>query len=113
MVHYGDSVSTFLLNLQAADDRGSALTYISAVAVEEKQILDYNRGNPSGDPAKDGKHLFPAVPLAAVYPKEGTPFVTSPSAIFADAPHPNAARVFENFLFTAKCQQLIVNEPLP
>ncbi len=68
VVHYGDSVSTFLLNLQAADDRGSALSYISAVAVEEKQILDYNRGNPTGDPAKDGKHLYPTVPLAAVYP---------------------------------------------
>src|SRR5438552_3956922 len=49
-------------------------------------------------------------PVKIVYPKEGTPFVTSPSAIFAEAPHPNAARVFENFLFTAKIQQLTVNE---
>src|SRR5438552_4220066 len=49
-------------------------------------------------------------PVKIVYPKEGTPFVTSPSAIFADAPHPNAARAFENFLFTAKAQQLTVNE---
>src|SRR5205814_2046911 len=49
-------------------------------------------------------------PVKIIYPKEGTPFVTSPSAIFAEAPHPNAARVLENFLFTAKCQQLLVNE---
>jgi iron(III) transport system substrate-binding protein len=49
-------------------------------------------------------------PLKIIYPKEGTPFVTSPSAIFAEAPHPNAARVLENFLFTAKIQQLTVNE---
>jgi iron(III) transport system substrate-binding protein len=49
-------------------------------------------------------------PVKIIYPKEGTPFVTSPSAIFADAPHPNAARVFQNFLFTAKIQQLTVNE---
>src|SRR5262244_1506722 len=39
-------------------------------------------------------------PVRIVYPKEGTPFVTSPGAIFAGAPHPNAARVLQNFLFT-------------
>src|SRR5437773_5777415 len=49
-------------------------------------------------------------PVKIVYAKEGTPFVTSPTAIFAEAPHPNAARVLENFLFTARIQQLIVNE---
>jgi iron(III) transport system substrate-binding protein len=49
-------------------------------------------------------------PVKIIYPKEGTPFVTSPTAVFADAPHPNAARVFQNFLYTAKVQQLVVNE---
>ena len=41
-------------------------------------------------------------PVEIIYAKEGTPFVTSPTAIFADAPHPNAARVFQNFLYTAE-----------
>src|ERR1700675_4860615 len=49
-------------------------------------------------------------PVRIIYPKEGTPFVTSPSAVMADAPHPNAARVLQNFLYTAKSQQLLVNE---
>src|SRR2546430_11960073 len=49
-------------------------------------------------------------PVAIIYPKEGTPFVTSPTAIFAEAPHPNAARVLQNFLYTAKVQQLAVDE---
>jgi iron(III) transport system substrate-binding protein len=49
-------------------------------------------------------------PVKIIYAKEGTPFVTSPTAIFADAPHPNAARVLQNFLYTAKIQQLMVNE---
>ena len=49
-------------------------------------------------------------PVKIIYPKEGTPFVHSPTAIFADAPHPNAARVLQNFLYTAKVQQLLVNE---
>jgi iron(III) transport system substrate-binding protein len=48
-------------------------------------------------------------PVKIIYPKEGTPFVTSPTAIFAEAPHPNAARVFQNFLYTAKTQQLAVD----
>ena len=49
-------------------------------------------------------------PVKIIYAKEGTPFVTSPTAVFADAPHPNAARVLQNFLHTAKVQQLMVNE---
>jgi iron(III) transport system substrate-binding protein len=49
-------------------------------------------------------------PVAIIYPKEGTPFVTSPAAVFAQAPHPNAARVLQNFLFTAAVQQLIVDQ---
>lgn len=49
-------------------------------------------------------------PVAIIYPKEGAPFVTSPTAIFAAAPHPNAARVLQNFLYTAKVQQLLVTE---
>jgi iron(III) transport system substrate-binding protein len=48
-------------------------------------------------------------PVKIIYPKEGTPFVTAPTAIFAEAPHPNAARVFQNFLYTAKTQQLAVD----
>ena len=49
-------------------------------------------------------------PVKIVYAKEGTPFVTSPTALFADAPHPNAARLLQNFLYTAPVQQLLVNE---
>jgi iron(III) transport system substrate-binding protein len=49
-------------------------------------------------------------PVKIIYPKEGTPFVNSPTAIFTDAPHPNAARVLQNFLYTPKIQQLIVDK---
>jgi len=48
-------------------------------------------------------------PVKIIYAKEGTPFVTSPTAIFAEAPHPNAARVFQNFLYTQKAQQVLVD----
>jgi iron(III) transport system substrate-binding protein len=49
-------------------------------------------------------------PVRILYAKEGTPFVTSPSAIFADAPHPSAARVLQNFLYTVRVQQFLVDE---
>ena len=49
-------------------------------------------------------------PVKIVYPKEGTPFVTSPTAIFKDAAHPNAARVFQNFIYTQPVQQMLVSE---
>ena len=44
----------------------------SAVTVEEKSVLDYNRGNPTGNPATLGQEPPPSVPLAAVYPSDGT-----------------------------------------
>jgi Ca-activated chloride channel family protein len=81
VVHYGDTTLTFLSNLQAADDRGNGLGYISAVAVEEKSVWDYNQGNPSGDPTTLGKHKKPKIPLVAIYPKEGTLLSDSPYAI--------------------------------
>jgi Ca-activated chloride channel family protein len=81
VVHYGDTTLTFLSNLQGADDRGQGLSYISAVTIEEKSVWDYNEGNPTGDPATLGKHPKPAVPLVAIYPREGTLFSDNPYVV--------------------------------
>lgn len=81
VVHYGDTTLTYLSNLQRADDSGGALNYLSAVAVEEKSVLDYDAGNPSGDPKTLGQHAPPKVPLVAVYPKEGTLYSDSPYVV--------------------------------
>ncbi len=81
VIHYGDTTLTYLSNLQRADDAGGALNYLSAVAVEEKSVLDYDAGNPSGDPATIGKHAPPKIPLVAVYPKEGTLYSDSPFVV--------------------------------
>ena len=48
-------------------------------------------------------------PIEAVYPAEGTPSIVQPSAIFKAAPHPNAARLFQNYLFSVEGQELFVN----
>ncbi|MCW2687659.1 MAG: uncharacterized protein JWR37_2549 [Mycobacterium sp.] len=81
VAHYGDTALSFLTNLQRADDAGAALGYVSAVAVEEKSIVDYNEGNPTGDLETKGQHGKPRVPLVAIYPKEGTLNSDSPFAV--------------------------------
>ncbi|GAB1820478.1 substrate-binding and vWA domain-containing protein [Herbidospora sp. RD11066] len=81
IVHYGDTTLTFLSNLQRADDAGAAMSYISAVTVEEKSVWDYNQGNPTGDPATLGQHDAPKVPLVAIHPKEGTLLSDNPYAV--------------------------------
>jgi iron(III) transport system substrate-binding protein len=48
-------------------------------------------------------------PVMPIYPAEGTPVVTSPSGILKDAPHPNAARLFQSYVFSLEGQQLIVD----
>jgi Ca-activated chloride channel homolog len=85
VVHYGDTTLTFLNNWFRNDARGTALTYVSAVAVEEKSVIDYNRGNPDGITQPGEVPRPPKVPLVAVYPKEGTFFSDNPFFVL-DAP---------------------------
>jgi iron(III) transport system substrate-binding protein len=44
-------------------------------------------------------------PVEPIYPTEGTPTISGPTAIFATAPHPNAARLFQAWLHTRETQQ--------
>ena len=48
-------------------------------------------------------------PVEVVYPAEGTPLITGPSAVFKSAPNPNAARLFYNWLHSLEAQQLLVD----
>ena len=78
VVHYGDTTLTFLNNWYRADQRGNPYGYASAVAVEEKSVIDYNSGNPNGVVEPGEVPRKPRVPLVAIYPKEGTLFSDSP-----------------------------------
>lgn len=109
VVHYGDTTLTYLSNLQRADDSGAGLGYVSAAAVEEKSVLDYNAGNPTGNPATLGDHAPPLVPLVAVYPKEGTLLSDNPWVVL-DAPWVDdderaGAHDFAEFLRTPEAQE--------
>jgi iron(III) transport system substrate-binding protein len=48
-------------------------------------------------------------PIKLVYPSEGVPLVVSPVAIAKDAPHPNAAKLFSEYIFTKESQQLLAD----
>ncbi|MCB1004460.1 MAG: VWA domain-containing protein, partial [Acidimicrobiales bacterium] len=112
VVHYGDTTLTFLNNLYRADQRNTSLLYASAVAVEEKSIIDYNSGNPDGvlDPGEEPRP--PRIPLVAIYPKEGTLFSDNPLYIL-DAPWVSAderaaAEQFISFVLEADNQQRVL-----
>ena len=48
-------------------------------------------------------------PVEVVYAGEGTPLIIAPSAVFKAAPSPNAARLFQSFLFSIEAQQSLVD----
>ncbi len=111
--HYGDTALTFLTNLQRADDAGAALGYVGAVTVEEKSVVDYNNGNPTGDLETAGRHDKPRVPLVAIYPKEGTLNSDNPFAVldatWSDAGKQAGAKDFLAFLRESAQQELFTD----
>jgi len=48
-------------------------------------------------------------PVEPIYPAEGTPTISGPTGIFASAPHPNAARLFQAWLHTRETQQFFID----
>lgn len=95
--HYGNTASTFMQNLAAADGRGDAMGYMSAIAIEEKQLWDYNR------------QATRQVPLAAIYPSEGTLVADHPYVVlrapWVDETKRRAAALFLAYLQAPERQQ--------
>ena len=48
-------------------------------------------------------------PIRMLIPKEGVPIINAANALLRKAPHPNAAKVFNDFLFSAEIQQFLAN----
>jgi iron(III) transport system substrate-binding protein len=95
--------------------------YFKALA-QNKPMLVQSAVDPSGVVASGerpvavdgGDYTFYQVkkkgnPVEIVYPKEGVPLVVSPSAITAFAPHPNAAKLFTDFIFSRDVQQVLAD----
>ena len=112
VVHYGDTTLTFLNNWYRNDTRGTALTYVSAVSVEEKSVIDYNKGNPDGILQAGENPRPPRVPLVAIYPKEGTLFSDEPlfvlNADWVSARQRQGAQAFSDFLQKPENQRQVL-----
>jgi len=113
VVHYGDTTLTFLNNLYRADQRGASLTYASAVAVEEKSVIDYNRGNPDGVNQPGEEPRPPRVPLVAIYPEEGTLYSDNPffllDAEWVDDTERAGAELFQDFVQEPDNQERVLD----
>ncbi len=112
VVHYGDITMTFLNNWFRADRRGTALTYASAVAVEEKSVIDYNAGNPDGVLDQGEEPRKPRIPLVSIYPDEGTLYSDNPffilDAEWVSEPQRVAAEKFQDFVQTPANQEQVL-----
>jgi iron(III) transport system substrate-binding protein len=45
-------------------------------------------------------------PITTIYPADGTFIIPSPTAIIKGSPHPNAAKLFANFMISKEAQKL-------
>ena len=112
VVHYGDTTLTFLNNWYRTDERGTSLTYVSAAAVEEKSVIDYNRGDPDGVLEAGEEPVPPKIPLVAIYPKEGTLFSDSPffilDAEWVSDEQREAAQLFTDFVQQPENQERVL-----
>ncbi len=112
VVHYGDITMTFLNNWFRADRRGTALTYASAVAVEEKSVIDYNSGNPDGVLSQGEEPREPRTPLVAIYPTEGTLYSDNPffilDADWVSSEQRRAAEKFQAFVQQPENQERVL-----
>ena len=95
VVHYGETAADFLRNLREASTHGQgpALLYVSAVALEEQELVDYNAGIIGGV----DRGGAPSVSLVPIYPVEGTPVADHPYVILNSA-RQAAAEDFYSFL---------------
>ncbi len=112
VVHYGDTTLTFMNNWYKADQRGAALGYVAAAAVEEKSVIDYNSGNPDGKLEAGEEARPPKVKLVAIYPEEGTLYSDNPLFVVDDewvsAEQAEGARSFIDFVQLEENQQKVL-----
>lgn len=112
VVHYGDTTLTFMNNWYKADQRGAALGYVAAAAVEEKSVIDYNSGNPDGRLDAGEEPRPPKVKLVAIYPEEGTLYSDNPLFVVQDEwvtpDQAEAAQAFIDFVQEEENQQKVL-----
>lgn len=110
-IHYGDTTGKVLQNL-ADKTSGSGSSYVSAIALEETSLYNYNIGNPDSHTVQPGEKLTPPdEKLVAVYPSEGSMWSDNPAVVlnasWVTPEQKTASEAFVKFLHTKQAQQVL------
>ena len=110
-IHYGDTTGKVLQNL-ADKTSGKGSSYVSAIALEETSLYNYNIGNPDSHTVQPGETLTPPdEKLVAVYPSEGSMWSDNPAVVlgaeWVTPEQRTAAEAFVKFLHTKAAQQTL------
>ncbi|MDR1426210.1 MAG: substrate-binding and VWA domain-containing protein, partial [Bifidobacteriaceae bacterium] len=113
VIHYGDTTGKVLQRLYDESQSGAAgSTYVSAVALEETSLLNYNQGNPTSKVVEAGEALTPPrEKLVAVYPSGGSLWSDNPivtlGASWVSPEQKAAADAFGAFVQTKPAQEIL------
>lgn len=113
VIHYGDTTGNVLSTLYDETQNGSnGSAYVSAVALEETSLLNYNQGNPDSHTVQPGETLTPPkTKLVAVYPSGGSMWSDNPVTVlgaqWVTAEQRTAGEAFAAFLQTDAAQKIL------
>jgi iron(III) transport system substrate-binding protein len=79
----------------------SAVDPPNKLALGERQVMA------DGNDFNVIQHKEAGKPVEIVYPAEGAPLIVCPNAVLKSAPNPNAARLFQLYLYSREGQQLL------
>lgn len=112
-IHYGDTTGKVLSTLYNETQSGKTNSgYVSAIAVEETSLINYNLGNPDSHTVQPGETLTPPKEkLVAVYPSDGSMWSDNPVTVldspWVDATKKEAGTAFAAFLQTKAAQEIL------
>lgn len=112
-IHYGDTTGNVLNTLYNASKAGSeGSSYVSAIALEETSLINYNKGNPDSHTVQPGETLTPPKEkLVAVYPSEGSMVSDNPAVVLGSSwvtdEERAAGEAFVSFLKTKPAQEIL------
>lgn len=113
VIHYGDTTGNVLSTLYDETQNGSnGSAYVSAVALEETSLLNYNQGNPDSHTVQPGETLTPPkTKLVAVYPEGGSLWSDNPITVlgadWVTAEQRTAGEAFADFVQTTAAQKIL------
>lgn len=113
VIHYGDTTGKVLNTLYDETQNGAGGSgYVSAIALEETSLLNYNQGNPDSHTVQPGEELTPPKEkLVAVYPSGGSMWSDNPITVlgadWVTDVQAEAGAAFASFLQTQAAQEIL------